>query len=123
MDKEQAIHSFWSGFGLTAYDETTVPVNVQMPYIAYNVSTGALGDIIQLHASLWYHSTSWKDITEKAEEIAESIGKYGHKIINYDNGKLYLTQGVPFAQRMSDPADSMIRRIYINVSAEFLSAF
>ena len=37
MDKAQALHSFWSGFGLTAYDENTVPDGAQLPYITYEV--------------------------------------------------------------------------------------
>ena len=37
MNKEQAIHFFWSQFGLPAYDENSVPDDAQMPYITYNV--------------------------------------------------------------------------------------
>lgn len=122
MNKEQAIHSFWSGFGLEAYDENQVPADAMMPYITYSVSTSSLDSPVQLHGSLWYHSTSWRDISLKSQEIAAAIG-YGHKIIKLDDGYLYITKGTPFAQRMSDPADANIRRIYINLTVEFLTAF
>ena len=123
MTKDEAIHGFWSRYGLTAYDENTVPDNAQMPYITYGVSSGALGDMILLHGSIWYRSESWRNISIKAGLIAEDVASHGHVIIPFDGGRLYLTQGVPFIQRMSDPSDDMIRRIYININAEFLSAY
>lgn len=123
MNKEQAIHNLWSSYGLTAYDEQSVPDDAVMPYITYGVSTGALEDVILLHGSLWYYSPSWEQITLKAHQIAQDIGQRGHKIIKLDNGRLFLTQGSPFTQRMSDPGDAMIRRIYININAEFFTAY
>lgn len=122
MDKEQAIHQFWSGFGLTAYDENRVPEDAQMPYITYNVSTGALDDLIALHASLWYYGTSWADITQKLREIEIAVGGEGFVILPIDGGAICLTQGSPFSQRMPDEND-MIRRIYINLNAEFFTAY
>ena len=122
MNKEQAIQSFWESFDLPAYDETTVPDNATMPYITYSVSTNNIGSFVVLNASLWYRSTSWAAITQKANEIAESIG-YGHKNITLDNGHLFLTLGDPFSQRMEEPNDSMVRRIVLNVQAEFLTAY
>lgn len=123
MNKAQAIHKFWSGFGLPAYDENSVPDNAVMPYITYGVSTGALDDIIILTGSLWYRSASWQDISLKADEIAEAVGKNGYKISVLDNGYLWVNQGSPFAQRMSDQSDNMIRRIYLVLSAEFLTPY
>lgn len=123
MDKEQAIHSFWSSFGLVAYDELTVPDDARPPYITYGVSTGSLDDILILSGSLWYSGSSWKDITEKSHEIAEAVGEGGHLILKVDGGYLFLTSGTPFAQRMSDPSDDLIRRIYININAEFFTAY
>ena len=122
MDKSQVINSFWSGFDLPVYDENTVPDDATMPYITYSESTGTMDNLVVLNASLWYRSTSWAAITRKSEEIARAIG-YNGKILKFDDGYLYLCQGSPFAQRMADPSDDMIRRIYINVSAEFLSAY
>lgn len=123
MDKAQALQSFWSSFDLPAYDQRSVPADAAMPYITYNVSTGAIGDTLVLDASLWYRSSSWAAVSQKADEIAQYIGEYGHKIIAFDSGKLYLTQGTPFAQRMADDVDIEVKRIYINVMAEYLSAY
>lgn len=122
MDKEQAIYNFWSGFGVNAYEENTVPDDAIMPYITYAPQTGSIDDVIMLTGSLWYHSTSWKDVSRKAEEIAQAVGD-GYYINKVDGGYLWITPGSPFSQHMSDPSDDMIRRIYINLNAEFLTAY
>ena len=120
MTKDEAIYSFYSGFSLPAYDENTVPEGSALPYITYSVSTDSIGNMVILSASLWYRSTSWAAIQDKADEIAAAIG-YGGKIIKIDNGYLWLTKGSPFAQRMSEPSDNMVRRMALNLNAEFLT--
>lgn len=122
MTKAQALQSFWSGFGLPAYDSTDVPDNAQMPYITYSVSTDSLDNVVNMNASLWYRTSSWKDITDKADQIAEAIVKMNPPSIQLDNGRLYIAKGTPFAQRMSDE-DGNVRRIYLNIQAEFLTAY
>lgn len=121
MDKAQAIHSFWSGFGLTAYDENTVDEDAVTPYITYSVSTDNLDEPITLNGSLWYRSNSWEEISQKIEEISSAI--YRMRPIKIDDGYLWITKGNPFAQRMSEPGDDMMRRIYINLIVEFLTAY
>lgn len=123
MDKAQALHQFWSSFGLTAIDEYSAydsTIDLPSNYITYEVQTSNFGDSVVLTASLWYRSTSWAEISQKADEIAEYIG-WGGKIIPIDYGYMWIKLGTPFAQRMSDEDDS-IRRIYINISVDFLSA-
>ena len=124
MDKEQALHKFWSSFGLTAYDENTVPDNALTvnggKYLTYNVATASLDEPTPLYANLWYKSSSWAEITVKANEMSEAIGR-GGAIVPFDGGKIWICRGTPFSQRMQDEDDT-IRRIYINVMAEYLSA-
>lgn len=119
MDKEQALHSFWSSFDLPAYDSRTVKPSAQLPYITYDVSLSSFEEPVIMSASLWYNSTSWADISQKADEISEEIGA-GGKIISFDDGFIWITRGTPFAQRMSDP-DTAIRRILLNTETEYLS--
>ena len=123
MDKFQAIDSFWSSFGLPAYDENTVPTGEdkpEFPYITYEASVSNLGYPVALSGSLWYYGPSWDSITAKLTEIQNELGM-GGKVIPCDGGALWLKQGSPFAQRMADPTD-MVRRIYMNIEAEFLTA-
>ena len=124
MNKEQAIHALWSSFGLTAYDEQTVPTGENAPkppYITYEVVVGNIENPVSLSASLWYRGTSWEPVTNKFHEIENFIG-YAGIIQKLDNGYVWFMRGSPFAQRMSDDSDSMIRRIYINITAEFFTA-
>ena len=123
MDKAQAIHNFWGGFDIPAYDENTVPDDAPLPRITYSVSTDSFNNVVPLSANLWYKSTSWKEITEKSEEIAREIGATGYRIDAIDEGYLWIVKGTPFAQRLSDPTDGTIRRIYINILVEFLTLY
>lgn len=123
LDKWQALHSFWSGFNIPAYDENSVfsgyDDSPEMPYITYEAAAGSIDSDVLLSASLWYKSTSWADISRKAEEISEQIG-LGGKLVPYDGGAIWIRRGQPFAQRMSGEKDS-VRRIYLNISAEYIS--
>ena len=120
MDKAQALHAFWDGFGMNAYDENTVAENATFPRITYSVSTDSIGNLVILSASLWYNTRSWEDISKKADEIAAAIG-YGGKILPVDGGYVWIMRGSPFAQRMAEPSDNMVRRMALNLNAEFLT--
>lgn len=125
MTKEAALHKFWSQFGLTAWEENAVPSQddtehaPQFPYITYQVASDYFGYPVALSASLWYRSESWVAINAKAEEIARKIGRSG-TLVPCDGGMIWIMPGTPFAQNMSDPSDDMVRRKYINISAEFI---
>lgn len=118
MDKAQAIHSFWSSFGIDAFDENTVPIDGAMPRITYEVAESDLDRPVALSGSLWYRSTSWREISLKAKEIAEFIDQ--GLVYPIDGGYIWIVRGTPFAQRMSDEDDS-IRRIYLNLEVEFIA--
>ena len=124
MNKWEALQEFWSSFGWDAYDENSVDTGAlspSLPYITYAAQIGSFGQILSLTASLWDKSTSWKSVSDKADEIADEIG-YAYKLAEIDGGYLYIAKGQPFAQRMSDPEDPEIKRIYIILNAEFLTA-
>lgn len=118
MNKSQALQSFWEGFGIPAYNEYTVPDSAEMPYITYSVSEGAINMPISLTASIWYRMPSWEAITLKSYEISKRI-TIGGKVIPIDGGYLWLYRGSPFSQRLNDP-DTTIRRMLLNVTAEYL---
>ena len=124
MNKAQAIHEFWSSFGLKAIDEVSpYDESMELPnnYITYEVQTGNFGEPIALSASLWYRSTSWAEISQKADQIAAFIG-YGGKMLPVDGGYIWVKLGSPFAQRMAVDQDSSIRRIFMNITVDFLTA-
>lgn len=119
MNAEQALHKFWSSFNLVAYDENTVPDDAQLPYITYEASKDFFGATLAQSVSLWYYSQSWAAITEKAEEIAQDIGK-GGRMVAYDGGAFWIKRGQPWAQRQPDASDDMVRRIVLNIEIEFV---
>lgn len=121
MTKAAAIYQFWSGFGLTAYEENTVPTDAAFPYITYQLVTDGFDREIPLTASLWYRSESWTTINAKTEEISQKISR-GGKIIPCDGGAIWLKRGQPFAQNMRDESDDLIKRKYLNITAEFMTA-
>ena len=121
MTKAAAIYQFWNSFGLTAYEENTVSDNAKFPYITYQLVTDSFDREIPLTASLWYRSESWTEINAKTEEISQKISR-GGKIISCDGGAIWLKKGQPFAQNMGDESDDLIKRKYINITAEFMTA-
>ena len=121
MTKAAAIYQFWSGFGLTAYEENTVPDDAVFPYITYQLVTDSFDREIPLTASIWYRSESWTAINAKAEEISQKISR-GGKIIPCDGGAIWLKRGQPFSQNMRDESDDLIKRKYLNITAEFMTA-
>ena len=121
MTKAAAIYQFWSSFGLTAYEENTVPDDAAFPYITYQLVTDSFDREIPLTASIWYRSESWTGINAKTEEISQEISR-GGKIISCDGGAIWLKRGQPFAQSMGDESDDLIKRKYLNITAEFMTA-
>jgi hypothetical protein len=121
MTKAAAIYQFWSSFGLTAYEENTVPTDAAFPYVTYQLVTDSFDREVAATASLWYRGESWTAINAKTEEISRYIGG-GGRLIDCDGGFIWLRRGSPFAQNMGDESDDLIKRKYINVTVEYMTA-
>lgn len=129
MTKASAIHQFWNSFGINAYEENVVydidengkEVKPKFPYITYQLVTDSLDNDVQMAVSIWYRSSSWMAANAKAEEISQTIGR-GGKILKCDNGRIWLKRGTPFSQNMGDDTDNLIKRKYLNITAEFFTA-
>lgn len=121
MTKAAAIYQFWNSFGLTAYEENTVPTDADFPYITYQLVTDSFDYEVPITASIWYRSESWTAINAKTEEVSQKISR-GGKIIPCDGGAIWLKRGQPFAQSMGDESDNLIKRKYLNITAEYMTA-
>ena len=129
MTKAAAIYKFWNSFGIKAYEENTVidadeegnPVEPTFPYITYQLVTDSFDREVAAAASLWYRGESWTAINAKTEEISAHIG-LGGKILKCDGGRIWIKRGQPFAQNMGDESDDLIKRKYLNLTFEFLTA-
>lgn len=125
MTKASALYNFFSSFGIPAYEETLVPTGEEapkFPYLTYQLITDSFDNEVIIPVSLWYRSeASLLALNTKTEEISQRIGR-GGVFLDCDGGKIWIKRGSPFAQTMSDPEDNTIRRKYINITAEFLTA-
>ncbi|MBQ6127094.1 hypothetical protein IJI69_00390 [Candidatus Saccharibacteria bacterium] len=119
--KAAAIYSFWNSFGIPAYEENTVPDDAELPYITYQLVTDSFDMEVPMAASIWYRSPLWTEINAKTEEISEEL--YNGVLLECDKGLIWLKKGSPFAQNMSDSSDDMIRRKYLNLAVEYLTAY
>ena len=89
MTKAAALYSFFSGFGIDAYEENSVYALESppaFPYLTYEVRTDAFGEFdTAISFSTWHRSTSWAASNAKAEEISAAIGR-GGTIMHVDGG-------------------------------------
>lgn len=125
MDKWQAQYSFWSRFGWPAINELSEvdDKDIGYRYITYEAVDGDLDTPILTNVSLWDRSTSWKDISEKSDEISNYIGR-GGVVVPVNNGAMWVKKpsGTPFAQPMTTGYDDMqIKRIRLAVEIEFIT--
>lgn len=123
-DTWQIQDQFWNSFGIPAYDENTVFDEDEMPaypHITYEAQNGIWNQNLSLSASIWYRSTSWKEISQKANEILATINR--GLILKVDQGYFWIKapEGTPFAQRIGTDGDDQVKRIYISINAEALT--
>ena len=109
-----ALKIFFSGFGLPAYTENTVPEGVQLPYITYSYSEPEWNQKASLYAQVWDRSRSNSTIIRKADQITAEIGE-GLKI-PLDDGYLVIWPETPKVQILVDDEENDYRRAYINLS-------
>ena len=122
--KAATIYEFWNSFEMPAYEENSVPTGEdapKFPYITYQLVTDSLGNEVAMTASLWYRGTSWIEANAKTEEISQRIGRKG-AVLDCNGGKVWIKRGTPFAQNMGDESDNLIKRKYLNITAEYLTA-
>ena len=118
-DKWQALDEFWGSFNIPAYDENEVPDDAKTPYITYEAGVSDFENPIVLSASIWHRSSRWDIISQKANQIANTIGNYYLRKI--DNGYMFISKGSSFAMRSSDPNDETMKRIFLNITVEFFT--
>lgn len=119
MNAMQALQAFWEEFNIPVYDEDTVPDNAEFPYITYEATSDFFNSEVAQTANIYYRSTSWAAVTQKEQEIAEKITR-GGIFRHFDGGALWIKRATPWAQRMGDQYDDMIRRIVLNYTVEFI---
>ena len=125
MTKEAALYSFWSSFGLPAYEENSIysmKGAPTYPFITYEVQTDSFDASVSLTASLWYRpeNESWEAPNAKKREIAEAIGM-GGVMVEIDGGAMWIKRSSPFAQNLGDSSDDFIKRVVLNITVEYFT--
>lgn len=111
----KALNAFYSGFGLMAYSENSVPDDAQLPYITYTVPQSGVFESATHQVRVWYETDksapSNVQVNAKADEIIAAIGQ-GVKL-KAGRGFVCIFPGVPLAQLQ--PSDDATRIVYINL--------
>ena len=128
MTKAEAFYNFFSSFGIDAYEEDSVPQSPNapsFPYITYSLVLDSFGRDTSVTANIWYRNRSGysaiPDLIRKVDDISRAVGR-GGVMIRCDGGAIWIRRGAPFSQIMGDPEDELIKRAYINLTAETLTA-
>lgn len=121
MSKGAALHSFMGSFGLTAYTTSSVPSDVILPYLTYELTLGAWEDgENNILINLWYYTESEAIPNAKVQQISERIG-LGGVTIPCEGGAIWIKRGRPFAQAVKDDTAPHLKRRLINVDVEYLT--
>ena len=106
-----ALKTFFSGFGLPAYQEGTVPDDVSLPYISYSLVSPEWNQKASMYVRVWDRTTSNTGLIRIADQITAAIGE--KKTIDLTGGHLVLWPETPKVQIQ---ADGDYRYAYINLS-------
>ena len=134
----KALFDFWNSFGLNAFPEDQIPddlseevpnqtettdddyltASVVLPYITYQLIKPDWRSQISTYAKVYYHDTSYSDITDIIDSIESRIGE-GTQLLT-DSGFLLLFRDINFCQFMptGDPA---VKMAYLSLVMEAIT--
>lgn len=126
MDKFEAQQAFWSSFGVTAFEENSVPDKPTLKelgisdYITYQKVNGVFGAVSMIAPNIWTRSATWDRADALQLAIQRRLENGGEQIF-YDGGMIWATpeDGTSFAQGLGDPNDDMIKRYRLAVVLQF----
>lgn len=110
----KALYAFYSGFGVPAYTENTVPDDAEPPYITYNVPETEWSQSATHYANIWSRSTSNAEVMALADAIKAAITP--RAMLQCDGGGYVALRpgGGPLIQLMTSD-EPEIRRAYVNM--------
>lgn len=111
------LKTFFGGFGIPAYSETSVPDDVQLPYITYPIKEPEWRKPTSFYIVLWSRTNGYADVLTKADQITAAIGE--GVSLEADGGWVVIRPDNPLTQEMKDNEND-IKAVYINLQ---LNAF
>lgn len=110
INTARALYDFWSGFGVPAMTEGTIPEEMELPYITYTLHETEPLENTAHYASLWFRSTSNAAMLAVVDNIKAAVGS--GIILPCEGGYIVLRPANPFVQLMVDE-NPEIRYAYI----------
>ena len=116
LNRWQAQYTFWSSFGLPAYEQNSVPDarDITYPYITYEVVGAPPISNTFINVSIWTRSSSPRIAMSIADKIFERF-KSGEAEIKYNGGGFFMTPEDNFIQIMDDNSDKSIKRAILSL--------
>lgn len=108
----KALTTFFRGFGIPAYSETSVPDDTELPYITYPIKEPEWSQPTSFYCVLWCRTKGYADALAKADQILAAIGEGIRLEIN--GGWVVLRPDNPLFQENRD-ADNDTKSLYINL--------
>lgn len=112
----KALHAFYSGFEIPAFEEYSVPDDQELPYITYTVPQSDVFSGATHQARVWYPTDkgapSNVQVNAKADEVIAAIGR-GVRI-NTENGFIIIYPGNGTLAQ-NQPSDDGTRIVYLNL--------
>lgn len=113
MNKSEALFKFFSGFGIPAFEENSLPAGTQPPFITYtDTHDNYEAENTALQMRIWDKSNSFAYLMSIETAVHERI-KHGLRL-DHDNGHIFLYKGSPFAQSLSEQ-DNTYKGKLINI--------
>lgn len=121
MLKEEAIHKFFSSFGVKAYEQNSVPDGKDRPpypYITYELRTDAFGEYdTSVLFSIWDSDSSITRIVQIKDTISKALGEAG-KMLKCDDGFILIMRDTPFADIRAEE-DKKIKRELCSIKIRY----
>lgn len=126
MDKLAALQTFLNGF-LPAYEENSIyslKNPPAFPYLTYEgIDSSFEEGLCSMSFSTWYREASWVNSVQMAKRISKAIPSTG-LMLHCDDGGVLIYKGTsPFAHRMGDDSDDLIKRTVFSLDIRFYTVF
>ncbi len=79
------------------------------------------GSPVSITINIWAYTSLEKPLNDAANDLSRAVG-YGGKAVKCDGGFIWFRRGSPWCQNLIDADDDNIKRRYINLTAEYLTA-
>ena len=113
-----ALKSFLSQFGVPAYSETSVPDELELPYITYPIREPEWREQATFYSVIWCRTNGYEQALGLADSIMAAI--HDGARLETENGYVILYPANPFCQEMTGETESQTdedtKGLYINMT-------